>query len=216
MHTVEFIQDCLDRYAAGDENAVHQLMVRVEQRLRVLAYKALEGVPSVKGLMTADDVTNDFYVKALEAFKKESDKKVPETAEHFLAWSATLLRNRLNDAMRKFIGREDESASTKNRRAGNRQSVDFAVSNGLDPVSNTYDPAEIDRYTDAHRAIARLPEHQRRALDLRYFHGYGNIEAAELAGVSPRTMTLHYQQALATLGVDRTSLKSTRKTEAAK
>ena len=213
MHTVEFIQDCLDRYAEGDENALHQLMVRANQRLYVLAHRALERIPSLKGEMTPEDITNDFYVTALEEYKEKSTSGLPRQAQHFLAWSAKLMRTSLVDALRKYVGREDEPHDTKVRRRGNSQSVQVAVSQGLDPVSSTYDPAEVDKYTDVHRRIAELPEKQRLALDLRYFYDYDNAVAAEMAGVSPRTMSLWYNQALASLGVASRSSKPPKQTD---
>jgi RNA polymerase sigma factor (sigma-70 family) len=66
-------------------------------------------------------------------------------------------------------------------------------------VDQTEDPEDLDRWQAFHQGVEQLPEDQREVVNLIYYHGWTQVEAAHLLQVSERTVRRRWESALAQL-----------------
>src|SRR5581483_837635 len=59
---------------------------------------------------------------------------------------------------------------------------------GLDAGQSTHSPDRLAQWREFHEAVERLPEEERAAFDLLWYHGLTQKEAAEVIGVSEPTV----------------------------
>ena len=69
-----------------------------------------------------------------------------------------------------------------------------------EPADTTHEPQGLARWTDLHRAIAALPDAEREAFDLLWYHELPQAEAAALLGISERTLQRRWRSARCRLG----------------
>ncbi len=74
------------------------------------------------------------------------------------------------------------------------------ASTGYHPVlarqqSEGDEPSSLAEWSEFHEAVERLPEEEREAFDLLWYQGLSQPEAAELLGVSPRTIKRRWRSA---------------------
>jgi RNA polymerase sigma-70 factor (ECF subfamily) len=62
-------------------------------------------------------------------------------------------------------------------------------------AGSSFDPARLDGWTEFHRQVEQLPESERDVVDLLWYQGLKQEEAARLLGVSRGTVKLRWQAA---------------------
>jgi len=149
------------------------------ESLRELARQAVRG-RRADGLLNPTELVHEGYVRLA---RQGTD--TPERRTEFLALAATVLRNVLIDH-----AREREAL----KRGGNLQRLtldgrDLAEGQGLDLL-------ELD---EAMRKLARLDERQARIVELKFFGGMTNDEAARVVGICTRTLDGEWKLARAWL-----------------
>ncbi len=146
--------------ANGDEAALAALYDATSPRV----YGLVRRIVGDRDL--AQEVTLDVYLQAWrEAGKFAADRGRPET------WLLTIARSRAIDRLRSM---------------GQRRRREVALADSFDPAGPAEEPAAAGQREEVRRqvrsAIARLPDEQRRAIELAYFQGLTHCEIAERVG----------------------------------
>lgn len=160
----------------GRPDAAEMIFRRIAARVERLARAMFKKFPRIGRFVDVDDVTQSSLMRLLAAFRQIR----PASRRHFYALANELIRRELLDLAKHYYGPHG---------AGSHLS-DVAIGEGAGE-STPADPAdavEIDRMTAFHEAVARLPADEREAIGLSYYHGWTQIEIAELYQVSVRTV----------------------------
>ncbi|HYG81713.1 MAG TPA: sigma-70 family RNA polymerase sigma factor [Pyrinomonadaceae bacterium] len=164
--------ETLRAIAGGDEQALAALYDRYRLILFGLILRILHSQPE------AEDVLQEVF---LQVWRRASD--FDETRGRPFTWLVTLARSRAIDRLRSTSARErtaDEAA---------RALPDSISDAASDAVKS--EQGEIVR-----RALAELPEEQRRALLLAYFEGLTQTEIAERLGAPLGTVKTRMRSGL--------------------
>jgi RNA polymerase sigma factor (sigma-70 family) len=117
----------------------------------------------------------------------------PTTVAGFMGLAALQMRRALRDMARDHFGRKDETGrrmrpfqvlDTNNRHTFENRAGD-----------STWHPDELTCWSEFHAAADRLPEPERTAFDLLYYHQMPQADAAELMQISERQVRRHWQSA---------------------
>jgi RNA polymerase sigma factor (TIGR02999 family) len=181
--TVE-LQHLIDGANRGDDEARWQLIDRAYERLRRLSAQILsESFPRLKGypgLVDTSDVANEVAYRLYNALEEIK----PATVQDFFRLAARRIRWLLLD-----VARQADRAGQKSR--DDRQ-----------PVESYYNSARSDLprgLAELYQQIEGLPTHEREVVDLLYFHGLSQTEAATHMGVTERSVRRYWTFARARL-----------------
>jgi RNA polymerase sigma-70 factor (ECF subfamily) len=135
-----------------------------------------------------DDVLQSALVRLVGALR---DVK-PATPRDFLALAALQIRRELIDLARRYYGPHGIGANHESQ-AG--------VKDGkpVDPSDIRHEPSALAQWTELHEQIGALPEEEREIVGLLFYQGLSQAEAAELLGVSLRTLQRRWHDALGKL-----------------
>jgi RNA polymerase sigma-70 factor (ECF subfamily) len=166
----------LDRLRAGDPDARAELTRHAEGRLRRLAARALRRHPELRGWEETDDLVQAAALRLHRALAEVT----PELARHLLALAVVQVRRQLIDLLRAYFGPHGFAA---------HQTV-------VSPTSRwTAGPEDLAGWTAFHEAVARLPPELGEVVDLLWYQGLSQPEAAQLLGVSARTLKRRWRDA---------------------
>jgi RNA polymerase sigma factor (sigma-70 family) len=178
------VQDWIDRLRGGDPSAREALLVCAGDRLLRIARRMLQSFPGVGRWEQSEDVTQNALLRLDRALRALT----PDTPRDFFRLAAAQVRRELIDLARKYDGPEGLGAhhSTKVRDPGG----DGGARNGRgrDPSQTTHDPHRLASWTEFHRRIEALGEDDRELFDLIWYQGLTQSQAAEVLGVSERTV----------------------------
>jgi RNA polymerase sigma-70 factor (ECF subfamily) len=188
------LQGYLERALTGDAEARQRLLELTRDRLMRHARHFLHGRYSrLEPLAQTDDVVQQLYLKILQNQDRfwvnargEPVRSLAELFGHASAW----MRDVLCDQMRKAYGRDN-----------NRPAVlpldgsPSDTSPRSEPSSSTLDGEKVQRWTEFHEAVARLPDDLRAVFDLLWYQGMSQAEAADLLGFAVRTVKLRWMKA---------------------
>ncbi len=188
FHTAQ-LHSYLDRMRAGDEAAREELFRRVTGRLERLARKMLQRFPAVARWEQTGDVLNNALVRLLRALQEVR----PDSVRGFFGLAATQIRRELLDLARHYRGPQGLGANQASNHAPGR------APQRPDPADDSPGPADaaadLDRWVAFHQAVDGLPDEERDAFGLLFYQGWTQAEAAEVLGVSERTVRRHWQAA---------------------
>lgn len=173
------VQSLLDRLLAGDRAAKDELINRAHDRLIIITRKLLGSYSRLRVEEETAGVLNEAYLRLHSAL----DEVKPATVRDFFGLVALQVRRVLLDTIRKIEGRGAE-------RRPRKVSLD---DEGVD-VSGT---AAADRSValDLLEAIELLPDEEREAVELLFFQGWTQPEAAEILGVHQDTVKRRWARA---------------------
>ena len=178
-HSSQTVSLLLAKWRSGDEEALQALIPLVYKDLRVLAHRYLRNERS-SHTMQSTDLVHEAYLRM--AAQNPIDAK---NRTHFIAIAARIMRQILVDYAR--------SHRAAKRGAALRVTLNSAIA---PPVARTTDLVALD---DALLELARIDEQQSRVVELRFFGGLTNEEAAEVLGVSLSTVRRDWNVAKAWL-----------------
>lgn len=174
------VTDLLARWRAGDARARDALLRVLYPALRALAQREISAGARVS--LRATELAN-------EAFLRLAAQRTPwQNKSHFLAIAAQVVRRVVVDLIRE--------RATEKRGAH----VDFVTLRQADDVGTDIAP-EVDWLTldTALNQLERRDARAARLVELRYFAGMSNAEAAEQLGMSVASATRTFQFARAFL-----------------
>jgi RNA polymerase sigma factor (TIGR02999 family) len=184
------ISGLLVRWSEGDEEALGRLMTTVYPELRQIARLHLRRRPPGQTLESAA-VANEAYLKLVRAGSIRCENRT-----HFLALCSQIMRRILVDHAR---------SRGYAKRGGN------AVRVPLDDAVAGVEARDIDMVAldQALESLAEIDARKGRVVELRYFGGLSNEEAAEVLGISPETAKRDWKMAKAWLFAALTGEKAT-------
>jgi RNA polymerase sigma-70 factor (ECF subfamily) len=188
------LQAQLERAVTGDAKARQRLLELTRDRLMRHARHFLHGrYARLEPLAQTDDVVQQLYVKILQNENRfwvnasgEPIRSLAEFFDHTSAW----MRDVLCDLLRKECGRGDNRPAALPLDGGSSD-----TGPRYDPSSSTLDGEKVQRWTEFHEAVARLPDNLRAVFDLLWYQGMSQAEAAALLGIAVRTVKLRWMKA---------------------
>ncbi|HWE35243.1 MAG TPA: sigma-70 family RNA polymerase sigma factor [Isosphaeraceae bacterium] len=178
----EEIERWIGRLREGDESARGELLARAGDRLDALAHRMLRGYPGVRRWEQTDDVRQAASLRLLRTLGEVT----PGSAVEFFRLAALNIRRELIDLARRYSGPQGLGA--------NHGSVDPDAPDPA-PADETFEPARLAAWGEFHERVAALPDDERAVFDLVWYQGLAQADAAELLGVSERTVKRRWQAA---------------------
>jgi RNA polymerase sigma-70 factor (ECF subfamily) len=188
------IQCQLDHLIAGDESARAALLECTGTRLRRLAHRMLStDFRRIRRWEETDDITQNALLRLDRALRAV----VPPTPRDFFRLAARIIRNELIRLARHYygpygLGRHHATPAGRDGAAGQPEPES-------DPSDLTHEPGRLAAWTELHCQAAALPDSAREVFDLLYYDGLTQAEAAEVLGVSERTIKRRWADARRTL-----------------
>jgi RNA polymerase sigma-70 factor (ECF subfamily) len=176
------LQFWIDRLQAGDEQARQEVLNFAAERLRRLVRKMLKDYPGVGRWEQSDDVLQNTVVRLSRALREVR----PPTVRDFFRLAAWHIRRELIDLARHYYGPEGLGAHHATHtpdRAG-----DGPAPPAPEATDESHDPGRLVGWGEFHRQIESLPEPEREVVDLLWYQGLSQAEAARLLGVTERTV----------------------------
>lgn len=175
------LQGCLLRMRAGDPAALDEVFRHLGDQLRRLARQMLRTHPAVKRWVETDDVTQGALVRLMRAVKDVQ----PNSMRDFFALAAQQIRRELIDLARHYYGPQGHG----------RHHAELSERNG-DPADRSADPSSLAEWCEFHTRIEQLPAEEREVVDLLFYQGMSQADAAALLDVSIRTVQRRWHAAL--------------------
>jgi RNA polymerase sigma-70 factor (ECF subfamily) len=173
----------LQRAGEGERAAVEALLRHTGERLTLLARRMLGRFPRVRRWAQTDDVLQNALMRLVAALR---DVK-PRSTRDFLALANVQVRRELIDLARHYYGPHGIGAN---------QDTDGAQNALLFQAGDGEDPAALVQWGELHQQIGALPEEEREVMELVFYQGMSQAEAAELLAVSVRTVQRRWHAAL--------------------
>lgn len=183
------IDEQLVRLRQGDAQARAALLELAQRRLRAISATMLHRLPRVARW----EQTGDVFSEAATRLHRSLEEVRPQSPQHFFRLAAVQIRRTLIDMARHYHGPQGLGA--------NHHTVtpsQLAAAEPRDPAGQ--EPQSLDEWSEFHERVAALPEEPRETFDLLWYHGLNQQEAAELLGVSERTIKRRWQDARLALG----------------
>ncbi len=171
------LHDWIQRLHAGDASAAEELLRAAAERLERLAHRMLRGFPNVRRLADTGDVYQQSILRLLRSL--EQLDTAPASVRDFLGLAATHIRRELLDLARRC-------GAAKRRAEVPLPAGD--TSQRLDPPAAEENADELERWQRFHEEVEKLPAEEREVVGLRFYHGWGEAQIAELFGVTERTV----------------------------
>jgi RNA polymerase sigma factor (TIGR02999 family) len=170
----------INQAASGDALANNRLMPVVYEHLRQIARRQRRQEFGPRTLNTTA-LVHELYLSVFEGVEQRF-----ESRQHFYHYAARAMRHLLIDSARRRLS---------GKRGGQVEHVDF---NELEIAEESFAEQliELDRVLDE---LERVNPRMKQVVDLRFFAGLTEIEAAQVLGVDERTVRRDWQKARALL-----------------
>jgi RNA polymerase sigma-70 factor (ECF subfamily) len=182
------IQAYLDRLRAGDEAARAELLACACERLRSLARKMLKGYPNVRRWEQTDDVLQSASLR----LHRTLGQLPVATSRDFFRLAALNIRRELLDLARHYYGPQGHGKHHATWAGGDAAASNIG-SGPPGPGDLSAEPSRLASWGEFHEQIGALPEEEREVFDLVWYQGLSQAEAAELLGISERTVKRRWQ-----------------------
>lgn len=166
----------------GGDAAYDQLLSLASVRLQNLTRRMLRDFPRLRRWEQTDDV---FQTAAIKLHKSLAQVR-PQSLRQFFGLAATQIRRTLIDLARHHYGPQGQAA---NHASG--------INN--DRGSSADGPESLAAWAEFHEHVEQLPNDEREVFQLVWYSGTTQREAAELIGVSERTILRRYHRAVLSL-----------------
>src|SRR5271157_1615767 len=178
------VQGWINRLRAGDPSARDALLACAIDRLERLTRKMLKGFPGVHRWEQTDDVLQNAILRLSRALQDVT----PPSSRDFFRLAAVQIRRELIDLARHHSGPQGLGANIASN-AGVDESA------RLNSADETHDPSRLADWTEFHRQVEALSDAEREVVDLLFYQGLQQAEAAAVLGVSERTVKRRWQSA---------------------
>lgn len=175
------VQKLLDELKAGQPDASQRLLSVTMERLRCLVQRIIADHAAIKRWEDLDDVLQNSSLRLWRALEKHH----PATPLEYFRLAATVIRRELIDLSRRYFGPHGIGAN---------QAKSWLVkdSRGNSPVDlasdGTNEPMKLGCWSEFHEYIDKLPQEEQLLFDLLWYQGLTLGEAAEVTGMSERTL----------------------------
>jgi len=181
------LQVWVERMRVGDAAAREELVQHATGRLQRLTRKMLKGFPGVRRWEQTDDVLQNAFMRLLRALQTVQ----PASVRDFFGLAAEQIRRELLDLARHYYGPQGAGAHHASHVAGNDSQA-----RPHEPSVHDEEPEERERWCAFHLAVEKLPVEEREVVNLLYYAGCTQAEAAEVLQVTVRTVQRRWQTVL--------------------
>jgi RNA polymerase sigma-70 factor (ECF subfamily) len=184
VHTTQ-LQRWLEGIRGGNPAARDELLRATCGHLERLTSKMLRGFPNVRRHAQTDDVLQNSLMRLLRSLERVQ----PPSMRDFYNLAAALIRSELLDLARHFarVNRHEVPPDPVNPGDSDARG---------EPPDRADDPVELERWERFHEAWETLPADEREVVGLLFYQGRTQAEAAELFGVTVRTVQRRWQAAM--------------------
>jgi RNA polymerase sigma factor (sigma-70 family) len=178
------LQKLVDLAKSGDGKANELLINHACDRLLRLTRKMFHGYPGLRRWEQTDDVFQNSLFRlhrALSAVQVES-------VAHFFNLAAEMVRRELLDLKKRHYGAH---GIAKNHHTDHQPSDESGGSLSI----SAKEPEDLEGWSEFHEAVEALPAEAKETLNLLYYEGLSQEEAAEILGVSVRTVKRRWHNA---------------------
>jgi RNA polymerase sigma-70 factor (ECF subfamily) len=182
------IEGWVQRLNAGDDAARKDLLNCACERLTRLSRKMLKGFHRVKRWEATDDVVQN----ALLRLYRTLGEVRPATAVDFYRLAATNIRRELLDLAKHYYGPQGLGANHATMAADTSQNLGEI---GRPASANREDFGKLEAWAAFHDHVERLPEEDKEVFDLLWYQQLSQADAAQLLGVSERTVKRRWASA---------------------
>jgi RNA polymerase sigma factor (sigma-70 family) len=184
LHTTQ-LHGWLDRLQAGDLAAREELLRSTGDRLERLARKMLGRFPTVRQWADTCDVQQNAVLRLLRALEAVR----PASVRDFFGLAAEQMRRELVDLARQAT-RARRTVMQPRDGAGATE-----IPAALDGCATGEDVDDLELWQRFHEMVEDLPVEEREVISLVYYHGWTQIQVAELFGVTERTVRRRWRAA---------------------
>ena len=178
------LQGLIDLAKSGDSRAKILLLDHSCERLLKLTRRMFRGYPGLRRWEATDDVFQNSLIRLHRALSTAQLHSV----RHFFNLAAVQIRRELLDLKKHHFGLEGRATHHHT----DRQPPDDA---GGSLSAKSDEPEDLTLWAEFHEAVNELPDELREIVDLLYYEGLNQDEAAEVLGISPRTLKRRWQAA---------------------
>jgi RNA polymerase sigma-70 factor (ECF subfamily) len=161
---------------AGRPGAAEPEFRKIMTRVERLAQAMFKKFARVGRFVDVDDVVQNSLIRLLAAFREVR----PISTRHFYALTNELIRRELLDLAKRYYGPRGHGTNLADVPVGEGEGEHAPPA--ADPT------ADLERLAAFHEAVAGLPVIEREVIGLAYYHGWTQVQIAELFGVSVRTV----------------------------
>jgi RNA polymerase sigma-70 factor (ECF subfamily) len=183
------IQACIDRLRAGDQAAREELIAAACQRLERLTRKMLRDYPRVHRWEETGDVLQNATMRLFRSLEKIT----PQSVAEFFRLASLNIRRELLDLVKHYYGPQGQGANYITS-APIRDSSSGGQGR-LEKVDTTGEPGRLALWSEFHQQVEALPEEERAVMDLLWYQGLTQSEAAAILKVHERTVKRRWQSA---------------------
>jgi len=180
-HTTQ-LQHWLNRIQSGHADAKNEIIEHTCERLRRLTHQMMLRNPRVRRWAETDDVLQNAMIRLHRSLAAVQ----PESPQQFYGLAATQIRRELIDLARHYYGAEGQGANHHTDGEGR-----ILPEHGDASVK----PDTLDDWTAFHEAVEAMPDEQKQVVDLLWYEGLTQPEAATMMGVSLKTVKRRWQAA---------------------
>ena len=178
------LQHLIDQGLRGDSTAHEALLNHACDRLLRLTRKMFHGYPNLRRWEQTDDV---FQNAMLRLHRALAEVRV-ESVRHFFNLAAVQVRRELLDLGKHHFGPEGSGANHHT----DSQSAD---EEGGSIHEKAEEPDDMPGWSEFHAQVEKLPADELEVVNLLYYEGLTQDEAAKLLGISTRTLKRRWQSA---------------------
>ena len=176
------LQNLIDRSLRGEIAAHDELMHHACDRLLRLTRKMFHGFPQLRRWEQTDDVFQNSMVKLHRAL---AEVRV-ESVRHFFNLAAVQIRRELLDLAKHHFGPQGNAANHHT----DGQPAD-EVGGSLHVA--TSEPHDLESWSEFHKQVETLSADEQEIVNLVFYEGLSQEEAAKLLGMSFRTFKRRWQ-----------------------
>jgi RNA polymerase sigma-70 factor (ECF subfamily) len=184
-----YVQECLLRLRQGEPAAREDLIRAACDRLTDLTRVMFKSYGRLRRWEETDDVLQSALIRLHRALGTIA----PETPRDFYRLATAQIRRQLIDLSRHYYG--PEGAARRHESAAPPPACDHSEPPTPESGNSTFEPSRLAVWTDFHRQVEALPDHEREVFDLIWYQNMQQNEAAPLLGVSARTVLRRWQSA---------------------
>lgn len=183
------LHNLIDRIQGGDDVARDELLRRVCDRLERLCRKMLGRFPGVRRWEQTGDVLQNALMRLLRSLQQIR----PASTRDFFGLAAEHIRRELIDLARHYQA-ERRFAGQHVTPIGLAQSENASAAS-WEPTGKEDDTTDLERWRTFHEAVEKLPIEEREVVGLIFYHGWTQLEVADLFQVNERTVRRRWQSA---------------------
>ncbi len=190
------VQELLRRLADGDDSARDELISSASGRLMHLT----RSMKRSYGRVNRWEQTEDVFQRSIMRLHRALAKVEIADARHFYRLAATQIRRELIDLSRHYGGPQGMGANHATQMAGGNDQSQVPAHGAYDAADpEAGESQDLSQWTDLHEAIESLPSEQKEVVEMLFYNGLSQEQAAEIIGVSTRSVKRYWRSAKLTL-----------------